>query len=331
MDKACIRLLSDRDPHTSSECLQLRGEGISITNIDDSQIEPSQPAAGGGWQWRMRIACDRMRCDVDSKREEMNSAMLLQLPLFKAVRLEASVTMHWKCNGRSAAHHYMQMLAQEQRHSASLQKTNIKHPVHEISHNPSMPLIGADSSLDNGQEEFEDADEIPDLHEASKQNPSDAFDTYRFFRSSALALTLRISAKKTHTVLHINTMRWIADFIAAVEKESDPVRRYAGTIDIDGKRRKHLIPRSSLSMHTKAVQVWRALVCAFLAREVPQEVLMKVSLRLIPNIPAPLINMHMFIWQVRLLIEHSLVDCFYVGDHRIHYAKVSAQPLFFVW
>ncbi len=32
-------------------------------------------------------------------------------------------------------------------------------------------------------------------------------------------------------------------------------------------------------------------------------------------------------WQVRLLIEHSLVDCFYVGDHRIHYAKVPAQPL----
>ena len=257
MDKACIRLLSDRDPHTSSECLQLRGEGISVTNIDDAQTEPSQPAAGGGWQWRMRIACDRMRCDIDSKREEMTSAMLLQLPLFKAVRLEVTMTMHWKCRGRCAAHHYMQMIAQEQRQSASLQKVSSQRPVNESPQKPLHSSIGVNDLLDRGKEEFEDADEIPGLREASKQDAAEAFDTYHFFRSSALALTLRISAKKTHTVLHINTMRWIADFIAAVEKESDPVRRYIGSIDRDGKRRKRLIPRSSLSMHIKAVQVWR--------------------------------------------------------------------------
>ena len=257
MDKACIRLLSDRDPHTASECLQLRGEGLMVTNKNDPRAAPPPLAPGGGQLWRLRIGCERMQCEIESEREEMTSAMLLQRPLFKAVRLETTITMHWKCRGPAAAHHYVQMLAAEQRDSASASLYNSR--TFEASHshilsNPKRRSSGSPRCGDG----FEDADEIPAREVPRPETNCEidsGFDTYRRFRSSALAMTVRMSATQTHTVLHVKTMRWISDFMDAVEQEADPVRRYVGSVDKARKRRKTLVPRSSLSLHTKAVQV----------------------------------------------------------------------------
>jgi hypothetical protein len=203
-----------------------------------------------------------MQCDIESEREEMTSAMLLQRPLFKAVRFETTITMHWKCLGPAAAHHYKQMLVTCSSHkfistpSSTIHKRDLR-----ISKSASMGHLQRSraSAVDEAGDDFEDADEVQqrpinNFNLDSNTNRAEFFDTYRRFRSSALAMTVRLSAAETHTVLHIKTIRWILDFMDAVEKEADPVRRYIGSIDEDRKRRKKLVPRSSLSLHTKAVQ-----------------------------------------------------------------------------
>ena len=258
IDKACIRLLSDRDPHRASECLQLRGKGICVTNKDDSRTD-SVP--GEVQLWRLRIACDKMQCDVESEKEDMTSAMLLQRPLFKAARLETTITMHWKCLGPAAAHHYKQMLVSESNKAFIATPPHIRHtdrrrPATQVRHIPRSYPLATDKTSEHN-DDFEDADEIPGLKDqklVASASATNAFDTYRNFRSTALAMTIRLSATETHTVLYIKTLRWILDFMDAVEKEADPVRRYIGSIDKDGKRRKKFVPRSSLSLHTKAVQ-----------------------------------------------------------------------------
>ena len=80
-------------------------------------------------------------------------------------------------------------------------------------------------------------------------------DLYKSFRSEALALTVRVSTLAAKSTLHVNTLRWLLAFSHQFERDADPINRYVGSIDKEGKRGKTLNSRSSVSRHIKAVKL----------------------------------------------------------------------------
>lgn len=65
---------------------------------------------GGSRVGRIHIVAEMVEWSVQSDSREMASAMLLRKPFFKAVRLDITLSMHWKCLGPSLAHHFTQIL-----------------------------------------------------------------------------------------------------------------------------------------------------------------------------------------------------------------------------
>ena len=204
---------------------QVQGKGVKLSNhaaalqrSEDDTSAAHAAAAAAGRPQPSRIHIGADMVAIEVEQERRESD---RLPgLFLAARAEMTLTLHWRCLGRPEAHHYCQMLG------------------------PSPPF---------GPRSYPHAPPCPS---PTPDGPA-GWDTFWSFRSTALALTARISAHQTQTVLRIGSVRWLARFMASWEREADPVRRFNGALGLDPSSLCTLlpVPKSSFSQHVKAVQV----------------------------------------------------------------------------
>ena len=240
---------------------------------------------------------------VKSTTREMVSAMLLRKPLFKAVRLDITISLHWKCLGPSLAHHFTQILPKESYTLSEIfaaQKAMRKFNARRITRQKSEALSSAGKTTSDAQMTTADGAgeggaggdaapaKKPSLWERlAARNKSEGetsgagggegagagagegvgasttpsgpdalpFDTFRLFRSSALAMTVRVSTAAAQSVLHVNTIRWFRHFMEHFERDSDPVNRHIGSLETDGQRIKKLNEKSSFGKHVKAIHL----------------------------------------------------------------------------
>ena len=118
MDRACMRLLADPSPYVMGECFQLRGQPITIAyDIAHDTKEGKQGGAvdaavdavvGAAKYGRVHIDSQMVEWSVMSTSKEMASFMLLKKPLFMAMSMNMSISLHWKCQANSFAHHITQ-------------------------------------------------------------------------------------------------------------------------------------------------------------------------------------------------------------------------------
>eukprot|EP00960_Hanusia_phi_P002753 81710-Hanusia_phi.AAC.1 len=182
---------------------------------------PSMPRSSASEEQRVgriHIDVEMVEWAIESASKEMASYMLLRKPFFKAVRMNITVSLHWNCLGSPFEHHLTQIVSNE----PGTPKPPPAPPQHSSS-SSSYPDRLARSSSELS--EFEDA--ISAVDESHADGPSSHpegaddddetaggvlesnFDTFRSFRSSALALTSRLSTFAAHSVLHLNTIRWL--------------------------------------------------------------------------------------------------------------------------
>jgi hypothetical protein len=123
MDRACLRLRADPSPYSNAECFQLRGQPITIwydacepeLSRNDHKNSGDQtphhlgeaPALKVG---RVHIESQMVEWTMLSSSKEMASCVLLNKPLFKAVRMNFTISLHWKCQSCPFAHHLSQLV-----------------------------------------------------------------------------------------------------------------------------------------------------------------------------------------------------------------------------
>jgi hypothetical protein len=96
------------------ECFQLRGQPITIAyDIAHDTKEGKQDAAvdavvDAAKYGRVHIDSQMVEWSVMSTSKEMASFMLLKKPLFMAMSMNMSISLHWKCQANSFAHHITQ-------------------------------------------------------------------------------------------------------------------------------------------------------------------------------------------------------------------------------
>jgi hypothetical protein len=129
IQRGILRLLADRSPHSNSECFQLRGQPVTIyydvhdpSLSTDKDKDKDKEAAGPNpsqerqqlsarKHGRVHISSQMVEWTIISQSKEMASYMLLNKPLFKAMKMSFSISLHWKCQGSSFAHHLTQLLS----------------------------------------------------------------------------------------------------------------------------------------------------------------------------------------------------------------------------
>ncbi|EKX37957.1 hypothetical protein GUITHDRAFT_115928 [Guillardia theta CCMP2712] len=313
MDKASLRLLSDKNPYEARQCFQMRAEPVTITyecsspspspSIVSPLAKPSSSTASQQQQQQQQQRVGRIHIDVEmvewaiqSMSKEMASYMLLRKPFFKAVRMNITVSLHWNCLGSPFEHHLTQMVSETMTRANG---SGSPPPPPHLSSSSYPDRISRNSSEIS---EFEDAIsavddsqwDAPSSHPAGEDEAEEGgeeagggvlgsnFDTFRSFRSSALALTSRLSTFAAHSVLHLNTIRWLKAFMSAFEMDADPVIRFTGKVEErSGKCWKVANVKSSFGKHVKAMNIM-------------------------------------------LLSKNLELDCFYVGEHREFAGEAAA-------